>query len=82
MPRSSIDSATGISSATSEDILSHVETYRRPAFAYGPDSTSPESCFAVGIASVYTPERFRMRGYGKRMLQILHCTLLCALCRL
>lgn len=53
--------------------MSHVETYRRPAFAYNPGTTSPTSCFAFGIASVYTPERFRKRGYGKRMLQILHC---------
>jgi hypothetical protein len=74
VPHSTVNPETGISSAGADQILSHVETYRRPAFSYDPGATSPTTCFAFGIASVYTPEPFRKRGYGKRMLQILHCT--------
>ena len=62
------------SPTTTTEILTHCETFRRAAFSIAPGSAELKEVTAYGIASVYTPEQYRKRGYGKRMLQLLHCT--------
>lgn len=55
------------------ELLSHCETYRRPAMVS--DANGVRRRKSYGIASVYTPEQFRKQGYARRMLQLLHYVL-------
>lgn len=55
------------------ELLSHCETYRRPAMVSGPDGVQRRKSYA--IASVLTPEHLRKKGYARRMLQLLHYVL-------
>lgn len=55
------------------ELLSHCETYRRPAFISGPNGVERRKSYA--IASVCTPEEHRNKGYARRMLQLLHYVL-------
>ncbi|KAL5537024.1 hypothetical protein ACEPAF_847 [Sanghuangporus sanghuang] len=57
---------------TTLDFRCSCETYRRKSLIKRQGSDTPEEAFGYGIASVFTPEKNRGKGYARRMMNLLH----------
>ncbi|WRT67541.1 uncharacterized protein IL334_004513 [Kwoniella shivajii] len=77
VPRSSILPTCPItSSAGSDTIYSHFETYRLPAvFSSSTSYDTPQHTSVYAIGTVWTPEQHRRKGYARLALQLGHYVL-------
>lgn len=58
---------------TTQDMLAHVDTYRRTALVRHNGVVTERTTYIV--ASVFTPEKHRKKGYARHMLSLLHYVL-------
>ncbi|KAG8717667.1 hypothetical protein FRC08_006987 [Ceratobasidium sp. 394] len=54
------------------DIMCACETYQRNIFLLPPNETKSVPATGYGIASVFTPPKFRRKGYAAHMMSLLH----------
>ncbi|KAG6836988.1 hypothetical protein H0H93_016692 [Arthromyces matolae] len=57
---------------TTSDFLCSCETFRREGLVSSPSNPQPKKVTCYGVASVFTPARFRGNGYAKHMMRLVH----------
>ncbi|EJT47825.1 hypothetical protein A1Q1_03286 [Trichosporon asahii var. asahii CBS 2479] len=53
-------------------LLSHCETFRRPALILPPGEKKPQDATTYTMGAVFCPEINRGKGYGRHMLRLMH----------